>query len=606
MNTETIVKQVKQVIMQELLAEVNDKECILDLYIEGKDNKDCELSKVTKNFLEQRIKKLIEEHRSGRILFFRKYNYEKILNEYLERKYNIAEIEMNLFPSEKKKHELEEKHKQELHKKQLKEQEEKIINEIPYLKWEKSIRVSGITYEAVNRDNKKIELHYIVGTIPKKIKHKNTYNKLLFDNQPLQYAEYNVNAVVKMIEKSHPKNVKADHIIVVNRKENSKIEQKVNVDNQSKEKEKTDEEKIAIFAETKKQYRKYLGREYGIGKNRINEICKLYQNECKYLNRDVMVSCTLNNRPCTVFYADCPYNKVFLNSLKETKRMKLQKNIDVFAEKYNITPQKVKNIAERYKKQCSYYIGVSGKCCFNEIISSVCSLQHDECIFHDKFIESIEKYLEEDLARQQKNESSIAIEKKEEIKRIEPVLPEIGLKDFVVRRNVFKCMHNKHEIDNVVAMINIDDDGKKQQIKISAGYCSQCKVYFILDSTYQSLKKKGMILCRITDEKNYMRGAYVNGMLLAQESVLMQYGYTVSQTEGLSATSRQKILAVIIDNRIMAKSEIISYLDFFISQRSSRSNMEIAISKWEADREFVENYRLGEYTQFGVKAIYRR
>lgn len=95
-------------------------------------------------------------------------------------------------------------------------------------------------------------------------------------------------------------------------------------------------------------------------------------------------------------------------------------------------------------------------------------------------------------------------------------------------------------------------------------------------------------------------------MRLAQESVLMQYGYTVSQTEGLSATSRQKILAVIIDNRIMTKSEIISYLDFFISQRSSRSNMEIAISKWEADREFVENYRLGEYTQFGVKAIHRK
>lgn len=115
-----------------------------------------------------------------------------------------------------------------------------------------------------------------------------------------------------------------------------------------------------------------------------------------------------------------------------------------------------------------------------------------------------------------------------------------------------------------------------------------------------------MILCRITDEKNYMKGAYVNGMKLAQESMLMQYGYNVSQTEDLSALRRQKILAVIIDNRIMSKSEIISYLDFFISQRSKRSNMEIAISKWEADREFVENYRLGEYTQFGVNAIYRR
>ena len=79
----------------------------------------------------------------------------------------------------------------------------------------------------------------------------------------------------------------------------------------------------------------------------------------------------------------------------------------------------------------------------------------------------------------------------------------------------------------------------------------------------------------------------------------------MSQTEGLTATARQKILAVIIDNKIMSKSEIISYIDFFISQRSSNSRMDVAISKWEADRDFVENYKIGEYTQFGVNAIYR-
>ena len=127
-----------------------------------------------------------------------------------------------------------------------------------------------------------------------------------------------------------------------------------------------------------------------------------------------------------------------------------------------------------------------------------------------------------------------------------------------------------------------------------------------MDSIYQNLKKKGMVLCRVTDEKNYMRSGYINGMKLAQESLLMQYGYNVSQTEGLTATGRQKILAVIIDNKIMSKSEIISYIDFFISQRNSNSRMEVAISKWEADREFVENYKMGHYSQFGVKAIYRR
>lgn len=186
------------------------------------------------------------------------------------------------------------------------------------------------------------------------------------------------------------------------------------------------------------------------------------------------------------------------------------------------------------------------------------------------------------------------------------VIPEIGVRDFVVRTNVFKCMHNKHNINNIAAMINIDNDGKRELVKISADYCTQCKVYFIMDSTYQSLKRKGVILCRVTDEKNYMKGTYINRMRLAKESLLIQYGYNVSQTEGLTDLRRHKILAVIIDNKIMSKGEIISYLDFFINQRSGMSNMERAIAKWESDREFVEEYKIGQYAQYGVNAIYKR
>ena len=116
----------------------------------------------------------------------------------------------------------------------------------------------------------------------------------------------------------------------------------------------------------------------------------------------------------------------------------------------------------------------------------------------------------------------------------------------------------------------------------------------------------GVVLCRICDEKSYLKNSWINGMRLAQESILMQFGYTVSQEEGLSASRRQKILAVMIDNRVLSKSEIISYLDFFISQRQYQSKFELAVSKWEMDRDFVEEYRVGEYTQFGVNAIYRR
>ena len=81
---------------------------------------------------------------------------------------------------------------------------------------------------------------------------------------------------------------------------------------------------------------------------------------------------------------------------------------------------------------------------------------------------------------------------------------------------------------------------------------------FILESTYIRLRNMGVVLCRICDEKSYLKNSCINGMRLAQESILMQFGYTVSQEEGLSASRRQKILAVMIDNKVLSKSEIIS------------------------------------------------
>lgn len=183
---------------------------------------------------------------------------------------------------------------------------------------------------------------------------------------------------------------------------------------------------------------------------------------------------------------------------------------------------------------------------------------------------------------------------------------QIGYKDFLIRCNVFKCMHEAHRIRNVVGLIRIiNDEGKIQTVKISAGFCPECNIYFILESVYKSLITKGTIMCRVTDEKNYARSGYMNGQKLSRESILMQYGYNVSRAEGLSNKSRQKILGIIIDNKILSKSEIISYLDFFINQRLSLDNMKDAVAKWKEDRRFVENYKNDEYAQVGVNSIYR-
>ena len=84
----------------------------------------------------------------------------------------------------------------------------------------------------------------------------------------------------------------------------------------------------------------------------------------------------------------------------------------------------------------------------------------------------------------------------------------------------------------------------------------------------------------------------------------MQYGYTVSQEEGLSPMRRQKILAVLIDNEVLTKNDIIGYLDFFISQKKSNHIFEKAISKWLDDREFVAEYKMGSYKEYFINGIH--
>ena len=215
----------------------------------------------------------------------------------------------------------------------------------------------------------------------------------------------------------------------------------------------------------------------------------------------------------------------------------------------------------------------------------------------------VEKKRKQEEAEKENRERRIKeryLKDQEELKK----LPQIGVKDFVVRRSVFKCMHNKHRIKNLSAAVRIINNKNEECLaRVSAGYCSDCNMYFILDSTYENLKRIGIPICRMCDEKTYLKNTSVNGMILAQESILMQYGYNVGQMEGLSSSRRQKILAVLIDKKILSKSEIISYLDFFISQRQSQSKYQVAISKWEMDREFVENYRIGQYQQFAVSSL---
>lgn len=73
----------------------------------------------------------------------------------------------------------------------------------------------------------------------------------------------------------------------------------------------------------------------------------------------------------------------------------------------------------------------------------------------------------------------------------------IGIKDFVVKMNVFKCINSNHHIEDVNAIVNvIEKSGKRCFEEIKAGYCKECNVYFITNITYEKMRSKGIVLCR--------------------------------------------------------------------------------------------------------------
>lgn len=189
----------------------------------------------------------------------------------------------------------------------------------------------------------------------------------------------------------------------------------------------------------------------------------------------------------------------------------------------------------------------------------------------------------------------------------------IEIKDFVVwDRNIYRCTNKRHKLFDIEAVIEvIDDEGKTKWKDISAGYCKDCNVFFITEYMYDKLKRWGTPICKlyekeiddreICDRRNDNYGE----MILRTESILMRYGYNVSKKNGLSKYRRRAILALLIDNEILRKNYIINFLNGRINFNGLKCNNELAVSKWEDDIDFVNEYKKGSYKKYGVRSIRR-
>lgn len=154
-----------------------------------------------------------------------------------------------------------------------------------------------------------------------------------------------------------------------------------------------------------------------------------------------------------------------------------------------------------------------------------------------------------------------------------------------IYKGTIKCHKQKHNIVQATAICYGRDDN---EIELNVEYCSDCKKYLLEYNLFERYRNRYGIL--IGNFRMTNHGVFSGEYDLALESPLKLSGYSVSQKDGFSSITRQRILARIIHNNIMSKGEVIKYLSYFIRMQGSKYGNEIALEKWEDDLRFVQDY----------------
>lgn len=188
------------------------------------------------------------------------------------------------------------------------------------------------------------------------------------------------------------------------------------------------------------------------------------------------------------------------------------------------------------------------------------------------------------------------VERLRKTKTTEPdaVMP-IYFEDFVTVTTNNYCVNNGHEFESIRALVQIlTRDGNLKPMTIPAGYCHTCGKYFIGYWQYESLRKLGVIMCRMIHEyypKTGLPGDYYDS--LSPESIMKQSGYSVSAKDNLTDEQRRQILICLMESGICSKYKITSHLSWLIQSREGRVDLMNAVYKWTDDRNFTDAYKMG-------------
>lgn len=155
---------------------------------------------------------------------------------------------------------------------------------------------------------------------------------------------------------------------------------------------------------------------------------------------------------------------------------------------------------------------------------------------------------------------------------------------YLVDKNIPYCKTLGHSIETVTAhLVTI----KNREVTFDAYYCYDCGIYFLEKSIFEKwMSVYGFILGSYVDKTNGVTGNSNKKM----HSILNMYGYNVQQGNGLTPEDRRAILAYVVDHGILYKDQVVSFLEYLINFNGKKRNMQIAISKWNSDVQWIMHY----------------
>lgn len=163
---------------------------------------------------------------------------------------------------------------------------------------------------------------------------------------------------------------------------------------------------------------------------------------------------------------------------------------------------------------------------------------------------------------------------------------DLFINDSLIIRDDIRC-RNGHIPIGITGLIPvITKNGKIVTLTAPISYCPICKKYYISEHVYKDLKKENVIACKVLKSPEHELKKNNAFSTWSAQSLLMAYGYTVKKESKLSLEQRRAILVNIIDNKILSKDQVLSYLDLF--QRINPSDQ--AKKCWQDDIVYVLNY----------------